>query len=114
MLSLAMVFTFAFASCGGGGSDTPMTRRDEGKTTDGGDETTRGGAQGIVNEQPLSLEVLLTYCETGDTSVFTPHVLSESERDQLRRSVESKGGTVEFSQNGDVKGRGRFVVHDRN
>ena len=104
-IALVLVVT-VLASCGGGGSDTPMTRRDEGKTTDGGDETTRGGAQGIVNEQPLSLEVLLTYCETGDTSVFTPHVLSASERDQLRRSVESKGGTVEFSQNGDVTVRG--------
>ncbi|MBO4413315.1 MAG: hypothetical protein J5830_01285 [Clostridia bacterium] len=108
LLIALILIVISVASCGGGGggTDTPMTRKDGDKTAAEGDETTQGGAQGIVEDQPISLEALLQYCESGDTSVFTPHKLTAAEQDKLRRSVEAQGGTVEFSQNGDITVRG--------
>ena len=66
LLIALILVVISVASCGGGGggTDTPMTRKDGDKTAAEGDETTQGGAQGIVEDQPISLEALLQYCET--------------------------------------------------
>lgn len=125
ILLLAAVFVITtFVSCGQNTetrkNDDPMGRQDDTKApteaqkpTDGqGEDATQGG---VITKPALSLDVILNYIETGSTELFEPHVLSLSEQQELRESVEKNGGTISFDGDGTVRitgqGQTSIVLH---
>ena len=108
-LILSLLMILSLAACGGSGkNDDPLNREDgTKKTSNSSDPDNPGGASGIKDNAPLTFIALLQYAESGDTSVFTPHMLSETEKAQLRASVEAEGGTVDFGADGSITVNGR-------
>ncbi|MBP5331039.1 MAG: hypothetical protein J6Y89_04240 [Lachnospiraceae bacterium] len=73
------------------------------------------GAQGITDRAPITLDGILLYIETGSTDYFTPHKLSSSEQEELRKNIEKEGGKVSFDQDGTIhitgEGSTKLVIH---
>ena len=107
-LVLSLIMILSLAACGGSGKDDETLRREDGtKKTSNETPGNPGGASGINSNVPLSFISLLQYAESGDTSLFTPHMLSETEKAQLRASVEAEGGTVDFGADGSITVNGK-------
>ena len=111
-LVIVLIMTLSLFACGGGqGTDTPETFRRDDVTkapANGTEAPGTGGASGIHDKPALTLTALLQYAESGDTSVFEPHMLDAAEKAQLKASVEAEGGTVDFGDDGSI------TVHGRN
>ncbi len=108
---IVIMMTLSIFACGGGTDDPQETfRRDDAtKGPQGGTEAPgTGGASGIHDKPAVTFLALLQYAESGDTSVFEPHMLDASEKAQLKASVEAEGGTVDFGDDGSI------TVHGRN
>ena len=109
---IVLIMVLSLFACGDSqGTDAPETyrREDESKNAqEGSDAPETGGASGIQDKPAVTFIALLQYAESGDTSVFEPHMLDAAEKAQLKASVEAEGGTVEFGDDGSitVKGRG--------
>ena len=110
-LVIALVMALSLFACGGN-TDKPqetLRRDDVTKAPANGTEAPgTGGASGIHDKPALTLTALLQYAESGDTSVFEPHMLDAAEKAQLKASVEAEGGTVDFGDDGSI------TVHGRN
>ena len=119
---LVLALVVSLAACGdsdtesqNGGNDAPLTRSEspQGGTSaaPSGGEESDGGAHGIITKPAVSLEAVLSYIETGDTSVFDPANLSESDKAELKRSVESEGGAISFAPDGSIDITGGKNTH---
>ncbi len=120
LLVSALVFTLAACGKSGtdnSGDDSPLTRSDSPSQsqTPGGDESEEGGASGIITGPAVSLESVLTYIETGDTSAFDPTKLSEADKQALKQSVENAGGKIVYGADGSIDITGsdstRIIIH---
>lgn len=120
LLVSALVFTLAACGKSGtdnSGDDSPLTRSDSPNQsqTPGGDESEEGGASGIITGPAVSLESVLTYIETGDTSAFDPTKLSEADKQALKQSVENAGGKIVYGADGSIDITGsdstRIIIH---
>jgi predicted small lipoprotein YifL len=120
LLVSALVFTLAACGKSGtdnSGDDAPLTRSDSPNQsqTPGGDESEEGGASGIITGPAVSLESVLTYIETGDTSAFDPTKLSEADKQALKQSVENAGGKIVYGADGSIDITGsdstRIIIH---
>ncbi|MBP5271286.1 MAG: hypothetical protein ILO42_10050 [Clostridia bacterium] len=107
ILVLSLSLLLSLAACGGSGkSDETLARRDDDTTVPDGPVSQQGddsGAQGIRDTVPITFEVIMQYATTGDKSIFTPHVLTAAEQQQLRASVEANGGQVTFDPDGTIR-----------
>ena len=108
-IAIILIMTLSLFACGGQGTDTPVTfsRDDVSKDAQSGAEESEGGASGIHDKPAVTFLALLQYVESGDTSVFEPHMLDETEKAQLKASVEAEGGTVQFGDDGSITVHGR-------
>lgn len=120
LLFLAVILALSLFACGEDKNDDPLNRRDESDAVSSGSGENQqgnnpGGAQGITESTPLSLEAILMYAETGNTEYFLPRVLTSAEQAALRADVEKQGGKVTFDADGTINITGsdtsRLTVH---
>ena len=124
---LVLALVVSLAACGdsdtesqNGANDTPLTRSESPQENTSAspsvsEEESEGGAHGIITKPAVSLEAVLSYIETGDTSIFDPANLSDSDKADLKRSVESAGGNIVYGADGsiDITGSGstHIIIH---
>lgn len=124
VLLLAAVFIFTLASCAQNNNptqaiDDPLGREDDTKkpteapNNQGQSEEPSQG--GVITRPGVTFEAVLNYVETGSTEMFEPHVLTLSEQQELKASVEKDGGTITFDADGTIRitgeGQSSLVLH---